>query len=215
MKRLIFLAVFPILMVLSPPSLAVTSSAPTLQMTDLPWAVMGYYGRMTNNTLGQVIIQDYTFAQETLYSIEFSHQLSVDNPLRRFLQPIVTTVEVVGNFTYRDDPVGPIYEFNPYVSFRWGHFPWDKYITTTFALGEGVSFDSKVPSIEVGNDADDKTDSPQKVLNYLMMEVTFAVPNHPHWELVARIHHRSGVYGLYNAENNGSTAIGLGIRYRF
>lgn len=219
MKRIIHLASFWIILTVNSMSLAAESTAPApsppLQMTDLPWAVLVYVGQMTNQTLGNVIFQNYTFSNETLYSLELSHQLAPQNPLRRFLQPILTTVEVSGNFTYRDDPVGPIYEFDPYLTFRWAHFPWDKYVTTTLGLGEGISFDSKVPSIEVGSDPSGSTDSPQKVLNYLMMEATFALPNHPHWELVWRIHHRSGVYGLYRAENTGSTAIGLGIRYRF
>ncbi|HVV68120.1 MAG TPA: hypothetical protein VHE99_03660 [Gammaproteobacteria bacterium] len=215
MKRLILL-VWLSTFLFSPTSLATPPSLdPTLQMTDLPWAVMVYYGRMTNDTLGNVVIQNYSFANENLYSVEFAHQLSESNPVRRFFQPILSTMEVVGNFTYRQDPVGPIYEFNPYVTFRWAHFPWDKYITTTFGLGEGISFDSKVPAIESNSDDQNTTDSPQKVLNYLMLEATFALPDHPHWELVARVHHRSGVFGLYKAENSGSTAIGLGIRYRF
>src|SRR5262249_15625982 len=104
-----------------------TASSGGKSITDFPWAVMGYWGRMTNNDLLQVIAFQYSLNSETLYSGEVSHQLSEDNPLRRFFQPLLTTVEVVGNFTYRDDPAYPIYEFDPYLAFRWANFPWQKY----------------------------------------------------------------------------------------
>lgn len=180
-------------------------------LDDFRWAVMGYWGRMTNNEMLSVMAFQYSLNPETLYSAEVSYQLAADNPLRLFFQPLLTTVEVAGNFTYRDDPAYPIYEFNPYLAFRWANFPWRKMLITTIALGEGISYDSQVPSVEL-RDADQVG---QRVLNYLMFEVTFALPNHPQFELIWRIHHRSGVFGLYHAENNGSTAIGVGMRYRF
>lgn len=48
-----------------------------------------------------------------------------------------------------------------------------------------------------------------------MFETTAALPMFPYLEAVARIHHRSGVFGLYGAGNSGSTAIGIGERVRF
>lgn len=171
---------------------------------------MIYWGKMTANELLDDLSFQFTTTDETLYSLEFSQQLSPNNIIRRFLQPLVTTVEMVGNFTYRDDPVGSIYEINPYLAFRWANFPWNKYIATSFAVGEGLSYDSKVPEQEIP-----KEGKPQRILNYLMLEATVALPRSPQWELVARIHHRSGVFGLYESANAGSTAVGLGLRYRF
>ncbi len=179
-------------------------------LADLPSAIMVYWGKMTNEELMDDIVFNFTTRGETLYSIEFSRQLAERNLIRRFLQPLLTTVEMVGNFTYKTDPVGPIYEVNPYLAFRWANFPWNKYLLTSFAVGEGLSYDSKVPEIEIPSEG-----TPQRVLNYLMLELTLALPQHPQWEFVARIHHRSGVFGLYDSANSGSTAVGLGLRYRF
>lgn len=192
-------------------STAITSFAePDPALLDNPWAVFVYAGQMTENTIGKVVAFNFQLDDETLYSLELSRQLSPNNPFRRWLQPIVGTIELNANGTYRDDPVGPIYEFNPYVSFRWIDFPWNHVITTTFAIGEGLSYDTNIPQVEAEN-----SEETQNLLNYLMLEATFALPKYPRWELVYRIHHRSGVFGLYNAGNNGSTAVGLGIRYRF
>jgi hypothetical protein len=191
---------------------SVEDSTPVVQKkaTELPWAVLGYYSRMTNDTLGSVVGMNWTLNEETLYSLEFTHVLPPENIFRRLLKYLVSTIEMNANFTYRDDPAGPIYEVNPYFALRWANFPWDKYLTTTIAVGEGISYDSRVPTVEINDSGNTK-----KLLNFLMAEVTFALPKHPNVELVARMHHRSGAYGVYGAGNSGSTAVGLGIRYRF
>ncbi len=181
------------------------------QLTDFPWAVMGFWGRLTNDEIAQVMAFQYTLNAERLYSLEVSHQLAADNPVRLFFQPLVTTVEVAANGTYRDDPVGSIYEFNPYFLVRWANFPWNKYLATSFAIGEGISYDTQPLPMEY----DEEGNPGPRLLNYLMFEATFALPKYPQLELVWRIHHRSGVFGLYSSEVTGSTAVGVGIRYRF
>jgi hypothetical protein len=199
-----------LLFLISPISSTIFAATASKSLAETPSAIMVYWGKMTANELLDDMALHFTITDETLYSIEFSQQLSKNNIIRRFFQPLLTTVEMVGNFTYRDDPVGPIYEINPYLAFRWANFPWNKYIVTSFAVGEGLSYDSKVPKQEIPEEG-----NPQRVLNYLMLELTLALPRSPQWELVARIHHRSGIFGLYESANGGSTAVGLGLRYRF
>jgi hypothetical protein len=48
-----------------------------------------------------------------------------------------------------------------------------------------------------------------------MLEAAFALPAYPQIQVVGRIHHRSGAFGLYRAGNTGSNAVGIGIRYLF
>jgi hypothetical protein len=46
-----------------------------------------------------------------------------------------------------------------------------------------------------------------------MLEATFAVPSYPYVQLVGRIHHRSGAFGLFgDAQESGSNTVGLGFR---
>ena len=47
-----------------------------------------------------------------------------------------------------------------------------------------------------------------------MVEATFALPRHPQWQLAYRIHHRSGIFGVYDTDS-GSNTVGLGLRYFF
>lgn len=174
------------------------------------WSFLLYYGKMTNDTLARVVRFDYTLNRDTLYSIEIAKEFPPCSSMRQFLAPIVNTVELRGNLTFLDDTYGTIVEFNPYLAFTWNQFPWTCKLRTIVSLGEGLSYVSKVPYSEEKN-----SDQPKHLLNFLLLDIAFALPCYPQWELVTRIHHRSGVFGLYHANNTGSTAVGLGLRYRF
>ena len=57
---------------------------------------------------------------------------------------------------------------------------------------------------------------PNRLLAYILVELTFALPSAPQWAVVARIHHRSSSYGLFEEDLQGaSNAAGFGIKYRF
>lgn len=98
------------------------------------------------------------------------------------------------------------WELNALVIARWVTFPWNAYLGTTVALGEGISYATEIPRLE------DKPRASQW-LNYLLYEFTFALPAHPEWSLVVRVHHRSGFYG--ELASNSMNAVALGIKYRF
>lgn len=101
-------------------------------------------------------------------------------------------------------------EFNALLSLRWFKFPWDHRVDTSFAVGDGISYATEYPEIEV-----EKMDDPSKTLNYLMFEFDFKMPDFPNWSAIFRIHHRSGVFGLFNGVVGGSNAVGIGIKYSF
>lgn len=176
-----------------------------------PWAATYYYGFTVSNGLFQILSGNMNRWPEHIQSIELAHTLSEQNFLRRLVNPLVGVVQLAGNFTVR---VGSrehtIYEFDPYLAFRWANLPWNHYLNTSLAIGEGVSYATSVPSLEKKANKDTK-----RFLNYLMLEATFAAPQYPRVQLIARIHHRSGAFGLYHAGNTGSNAVGLGLRYLF
>ncbi len=175
-------------------------------------SAMVYYGVTENNSLLQVLsFHTLNRWPEQIQSFELAHTLDQENFLRRFVSPVVGVVQVAGNITHRNGKdENQIYEFDPYVIFRWANLPWNNYVNTSFALGEGVSYASSVPSIEK-----EGSDNTKRFLNYLMFEATFAMPSYPRLQVLARVHHRSGAYGLYRAGNSGSNDVGLGIRYLF
>jgi hypothetical protein len=50
------------------------------------------------------------------------------------------------------------------------------------------------------------------LLHYVMLEASFGLPN-SRWSVVARVHHRSGIFGLFS--HSGSNVLSAGLRYRF
>ncbi len=100
------------------------------------------------------------------------------------------------------------WEFNGLIIARWHPFPWDRYLDTSLAVGDGLSCYTQVSKVEKEDDED-----AQKTLNYLMFELAMGLPQYPRWDLVFRIHHRSSVFGLYGA--GGSNYVTGGIKFSF
>lgn len=101
-------------------------------------------------------------------------------------------------------------ELTTAVSFRWKDFFWDRWIDTSLAIGQGLSFATATPAIET-----ERNGKSSQLLNYLMFEFAFALPRQPDWELALRMGHRSGVYGLFNGVSAGSNLYSAGLRRRF
>ena len=100
------------------------------------------------------------------------------------------------------------WEFNALFIVRWLHFPWNERVRTTFAVGDGLSFATEVPEVEKEDDEDALA-----YKNILLFELTFGPPRHPQWDFSLRIHHRSGVFGLYN--RGASNFVCIGVKYSF
>jgi hypothetical protein len=100
------------------------------------------------------------------------------------------------------------WEFNGVLVGRWHAFPWNKYVDTSFAVGDGISVYTEVSKVEEEDDED-----AGQVLNYLMFELALGLPRFPQWDLVLRIHHRSSVFGL--AGSAGSNYLCGGIKFSF
>lgn len=176
-----------------------------------PWGMLYYYGVTGSDALVQIFQGQFHRWPEHIQSIELEKTLDENNAFRHFFSPLVGVVQLAGAVTMRNgSDQNTIYEVDPYVNFRWANLPWNHYVTTSLSLGEGVSYASSVPSIEKKDNQNTK-----RLLNLLIFEATFAMPSYPQLELVARIHHRSGAFGLYHAGNSGSNDIGLGVRYLF
>jgi hypothetical protein len=101
------------------------------------------------------------------------------------------------------------WEFVGSINLRWVTFPWNRYLETTFALGGGLSVATEIPELEKTGPTNS---DPAALLHYILIEATFALPN-SHWSVVTRIHHRSGVFGLFS--HSGSNILAAGLRYRF
>ena len=96
--------------------------------------------------------------------------------------------------------------------FRYRGFPWDDVIVTSVAASTGLNYASDVSEVEQDR-ANDGQGS--QLMHFFSPEVTFALPSHPGTELVFRMHHRSGVFGLVSDAWGGAQYATVGLRIRF
>ncbi len=170
---------------------------------EYKWAVTAYYGKLTSDTLSDVLTfkadydSDYKF-----WVLALTRKLKTVNPS--------LTIEAEGQIA-KHTTGQDHWELNGLFALRWLRFPWDGFIDTTVAGGAGLSFATEVPPFEVETEG-----SSDKLLGYLMFELTVGPPSIPQWDLVSRIHHRSGAGKIFGSDVEGaSNSITVGVKYRF
>jgi hypothetical protein len=102
------------------------------------------------------------------------------------------------------------WEFTAFFLARWLVFPWDDYVDTTLAIGDGVSHATEVPALEKRAFGEDES---TKTLNYIVGELTFRLPEVSRWELSLRFQHRSGVFRRIDNVQESSTNFVLGLKF--
>jgi hypothetical protein len=98
------------------------------------------------------------------------------------------------------------------VFFRYHGFPWDGTLLTTMAVSTGLNWASEVTAAEQDRARDDEG---SQLMHFFSPEVTLALPSHPDIELLVRLHHRSGVFGLVSDAWGGAQYLSAGVRVRF
>jgi len=97
---------------------------------------------------------------------------------------------------------------------RWTAFPWNNFIYTTLGLSTGLNYATGISQFE--KDHSDLTPpAGTHIQHYFSPELTFALPEHKDRQLVVRLHHRSGAYGVVSGAMSGSTYITVGVRAWF
>jgi hypothetical protein len=163
------------------------------------WAVTLYGGPFTKNDFLDFFQEPVKFDNAGMLSLAASREFGV---LTRHLR----WEAGIGVTKWFGDQTN--WEFTAALIARWVTFPWNDYVNTTFAIGDGPSFATEPPKLEIKN-----FDEAKRLQNYVMFELTFGLPRYPQWDLVIRIHHRSGVFGVLGG--SGSTVPALGIKYKF
>jgi hypothetical protein len=88
-----------------------------------------------------------------------------------------------------------------------------EWLTISPALAFGVSGVTEPIGLEAVRETNQNGDATW--LFYLGPEIAFSLPKHPRWELVYRLHHRSGANNLLGGMAEGHNANTLGLRWRF
>lgn len=162
------------------------------------WHVTAYGAVITGGDLGETMRFDKGFAGSYLAALAGGRRLGT-------LWGVID-VEAEGQIAKHFGEQRH-WEFNPLIVLRWLPFPWDAYVDTSVSFGEGISYASRVPARE-----DRRHERASRLLDYLLFEFAFSLPQWPDWGLVARIHHRSGAWGTFAGVSEGSNFWGLGLR---
>jgi hypothetical protein len=167
-----------------------------------PWSVMLYQGFGTSVDMGQVLVFDIK-SEDSLFT-----GLVANRKMFSFWRYFTFELEgqVLRHYKKQEH-----WEYNGLFMVRFHPFLLDPTIDIEFAVGEGLSYATKTPVIE----HEQHPDASSRLLNYLVFEVAFTPAQYREWSLVTRIHHRSGVFRLFNGTKGGSNFLALGLRYHF
>jgi hypothetical protein len=165
-----------------------------------PWFVSAYYGIYTTKTFLRTLLI-FPLETEDLYFLG----LGVGREVYRWEKHFSLELEgqLAHHFGEHQNVSQNFEEFVAALNLRYRNLPWDKYLPTTFAVGDGLSYTTEKLSGEES----------RNLLNYLMFEVTASLPQYRAISLVYRVHHRSGIFGALGT--GGSNYYTLGLRYSF
>jgi len=177
-------------------------------LTQNKWAVTLFNGIYTARTFGKT-----TFNIPGHFESNYIHGLSVSREFWKTEKHFSWELESMFAKHHGQHKTGyqNYEEYVLAVFLRYHTFPWDNFIDTSIAIGEGLSLTSKIPERESQRDQSES----RHLLNYLAIEFAFTLPKYPNTSLVYRIHHRSGVFGLFGGVKGASDFYMLGLRYNF
>jgi hypothetical protein len=177
------------------------------ELTDTKWAVTLFNGVFTNKTIGKALLIPGNLEQNYMHALALSRKIWESK--RHFS---VELEGMVAKHHGKHETGRQNYEeYTLAMLLRYHTFPWDNYLDTSLAVGEGLSLTSETPKLELQNNKGNS----QKFLNYLAIELTFTLPKYPNVSLCYRIHHRSGVFGTFGGVKGASDFYLLGLRYKF
>ena len=176
-----------------------------------PWAVTAWGGQMIDADFGPTFLGEGRMRPEALLGVGLQKRIMRAGPLAIELEADlfshIADQQQGGQYNqskpHTDLPSQSFGEGVLGIGARAWVQPW-----LSLGVVEGISFYTDVSLYE-------KTfrEESSQLLNYLGFEVEAAVS--PDLSLVGRIHHRSGVFGLFNGVSGGSNGYLLGLRYRW
>lgn len=169
------------------------------------YALTVYRGEYTDNGLADeiLLLKNIKFEDSYLIAVALSKEFDWPTDTRHW----EFEGQLVKHFKAQKH-----WEINALFSHRWKAYKWDNIVKTTFAAGIGGSYATQLPPLEVISHTNSGA---AKALLYFLLEATFQLPQQKNWAFVARVHHRSGLFGAINHVNGGSNHISLGVKWYF
>ena len=169
-------------------------------------AVMVFAGPALDDRLGKIASLDFQpdFIAAGIVGGAASHEIARLGPLS-----IEAEIGAGGQLSTEMRSAGSQFWLGAFL--RYDAFPWNHIVRTSVAASTGINFASRPAYGEING----KEDRTSRLLHYLAPEITFAAPSRPQRELVVRLHHRSGAYGLFGCTTCATNFLTTGLRHRF
>ena len=200
-RRYCWIVIQLIFLFLNSPNVGADSSKSEKSESNYKWFVSIYGGPRADETLLDIATLNATYSDGNYVLVG-----ALAREIYRYKQWVSAELEgqVGRHFGSKVDH----WEFVGLILWRWHPFPWDKDIDTSFAVGSGLSYNSDGSQIEL-----EKDEGAQRLLGYLAFELTFGLPQYPRWNLMLRIHHRSGANEIIG--ESGSNYLCGGLQFAF
>jgi hypothetical protein len=165
--------------------------------SDYKWFVSIYGGLNVQENLAKIVVPNASISDSNYLVVG-----ALAREIYRYKQWL--SFELEGQVGKHFGPKDDQWEFVGAILGRWHPFPWDKYIDTSFAMGAGLSLNSEVSQLEL-----DRDENAQRLLGYHAFETTFGLPQYPRWDLMIRVHHRSGAQEIIGESVTNYLCVGL------
>ncbi|MGE3933571.1 MAG: hypothetical protein AB7F67_09970 [Rhodospirillaceae bacterium] len=184
-------------------ALAAAPAAAEDNETAHPWFVGVFGGFGLNTSFSQIFVNPFGMSRTEDYIAVVTVGREVGRVFDRRL-----SFELEGMYAYHFGRQ-EFHEFSTTAYARWHRFPWNRSIDTTLAFGIGPRYVTEEPLMETDKGWH------SKILNQLNVEITGALPEYPDDQLVIRLQHRSGIFGLIDGVRDGSNFVTLGYKRYF
>lgn len=189
------------------PAAAQDAPAPTPSSRpadERPNGIAVFAGLYSSDVFSDIVTSPWDTKTQDIYLLTLSYNRRIATIFRHL------DIEVEGGVGRRFGDNTSV-EAYAALGLRWTYFPWNQYLRTTFAVYPiGPSYVADLSPSEVAKDG-----RSANWLNYFALELTFAAPSLPEFEVLFRLHHRSGAFGAINGSTNGADFLSVGARYRF
>ena len=166
-----------------------------------PWSLMLYQGFGTSTDMGETLVLDIKTEASYFTGLVVNRKMF---PFWRYFT-FELEGQVLKHYGKQDH-----WELDGLFLLRWHPFLLSSNLNIEFAAGGGLSYATQTPVIEA-----EIRDTTSQLMAYIAFEMAFTLAEYPEWTLVTRIHHRSGVFGLFNNTYGGSNYLALGLRHHF
>jgi hypothetical protein len=180
------------------------------------WGIHAIGGVFTQNIFRNDIVFSYgALTRPFVLSVGPNYTFMASNPISRAADYLDLEAGAIGNINLFKDINGKENgQFEALFTLRYRDLPWQNWLNTSIALGVGPSYSTFVPQVEI----DKNQNNPEMSRNFLiasLFEITVGLPQRPNWELVYRINHRSGCFGLLTPGRTDTNQLLFGLRYYF